>query len=110
MFDCVSITEVTVAAGWIAGLAILALIATGWRKTARTTADPARARRPDQAPIGIEVVDLPAPIDRPTSVWRRVRGVVGGTVLAVWLGAVVAAILGFGVAFVIITLSHMLKR
>lgn len=105
-----SITEVTVAAGWIAGLAILALIATGWRKTARATADPARARRPDEAAVGIEVVDVPAPINVPTPVWRRVWAAVSGTVLAIWIGAVVATVLGFGVAFSIITLTRMLKR
>ena len=110
MFDCVSITEVTVAAGWIAGLAILALIATGWRKTARATADPARARRPQQAEIGVEVVDLPAPIDRPTPIWRRLVAALGGTTLAVFFGAVTATFLGFGVAYAIITLTHMLKR
>lgn len=110
MFDCVSITEVTVAAGWIAGLAILALIATGWRKTARATADPVRARRPDEAPIGIEVIGLPPEIQRPLPVWRRMWAVVASGTLAVWMGAVVATVAGFGVAYLVITLTHMLKR
>jgi hypothetical protein len=30
--------------------------------------------------------------------------------LAVWVGAVVATAVGFGVAFVVITLTHMLKK
>lgn len=110
MSDCVSITEVTTAAGWIAGLAIVALIAAGWRKTARATADPARARDPGAAPWGVEVMAGPTQFERPTRWYRRVWSVVAGSVLGVWLGAVVATILGFGVAFAVITLTHMLKR
>jgi hypothetical protein len=110
MSDCVSITEVTTAAGWIAGLAIVALVATGWRKTARATADPARARRPHRAPTGVEVTELKAPFNSRTRWWRRAWSVVAGSVLAVWVGAVAATALGFGVAWVVITLTSMLKK
>jgi hypothetical protein len=108
--DCVSITEVTTAAGWIAGLAIVALIATGWRKTARATAHPARARRPDRAPTGVEVTTVQTPIHAPTPVLRRVWSVVAGSVLAMWVGAVLATVLGFGIAWAVITLTQMLKQ
>jgi hypothetical protein len=125
MSDCVGITEVTVAAGWIAGLSILALIATGWRKTARAAADPARGADPavgpvgppgspgspgPVGPIGAEVVEVEAPIERPTPVLRRIGAAAAGGALAVWIGAVVATVLGFGVAYGVITLTHMLKR
>jgi hypothetical protein len=106
----VSITEVTTAAGWIAGLAIVALIATGWRKPARATADPARARRPRSATTGLEVAELKAPMARRSPWWRRLWSIVAGSVLAVWIGAVVATILGFGTAWLVITLTNMLKR
>jgi hypothetical protein len=108
--DCVSITEVTTAAGWIAGLAIVALIATGWRKTARATANPARARRPDRAPTGVEVVTVDTPMDHHAHTLKRVWSVVAASALAVWVGAIVATVLGFGVAYAVITLTHMLKR
>jgi hypothetical protein len=108
--DCVSVTEVSTAAGWIAGLAILALIATGWRKTARATANPARARRPDRAPAGVEVTTVQTPIAQRTPVLKRVWAVVASSALAIWVGAVVATAIGFGVAFAVITLTHMLKR
>ena len=98
------------AAGWIAGLAILALIATGWRKTARAAADPARAQRFDTAGSGVELTEVAAPIDRPTHVLRRVWSVVASGALAIWIGAVAATVVGFGVAYAVITLSHMLKR
>jgi len=113
MSDCVGITEVTVAAGWIAGLGILALIATGWRKTARATADPARGGDRSLGAggsFGAEVVEVEAPIHRPTPVLRRVGAAAAGGALAVWIGAVVATMLGFGVAYGVITLTHMLKR
>ena len=110
MSDCVGITEITVAAGWIAGLAILALIATGWRKTARAAADPARGTDTVMGPVGEDVVEVAAPIDRPTPVLRRLGAAAVGGALAVWIGAVVATIVGFGIAYGVITLSHMLKR
>jgi hypothetical protein len=113
MSDCVGITEVTVAAGWIAGLAILALIATGWRKTARAAVDPARGADPavgSVGSLGAEVVEMEAPIERPTPVLRRIGAAAAGGALAVWIGAVVATVLGFGVAYGVITLTHMLKR
>lgn len=110
MSDCVSITEVTTAAGWIAGLAIVALIATGWRKTARATAAPARARRPMRAHVGLEVAEQPAPMHRRVPVWRKVWAVGASAGLAVWVGAITATVLGFGVAWLVITLTGMLKR
>lgn len=88
----------------------MALIATGWRKTARATADPARARRPHRAPSGVEVTALQTPLDPPPSVFRRVWSVIAGSVLAIWIGAVAATVIGFGVAYAVITLTHMLKR
>ncbi len=108
--SCVNITEVTTAAGWIAGLAIVALIAAGWRKPARATADPARARRPSSAPAGLEVAEIKATMARRTPWWRRLWSVVAGSILAVWVGAVVATIIGFGTAALVITLTNMLKR
>lgn len=110
MSDCVSITEVTTAAGWIAGLAIVALIATGWRKTARATAAPARARHPLRAHVGVDVAEQQASLHRRVPVWRKVWAATAGTALAVWVGAITATVLGFGIAWLVITLTHMLKR
>jgi hypothetical protein len=106
----VNITEVTTAAGWIAGLAIVALIAAGWRKPARATADPGRARRPLDAPAGLEVTEMQAPLARRSRWWRRLWSLVASSVLAVWVGAIVATIVGFGTAMLVITLTNMLKR
>ncbi|MGB8859340.1 MAG: hypothetical protein WCC60_08790 [Ilumatobacteraceae bacterium] len=105
-----SITEVTTAAGWIAGLAIVALIAAGWRKPARATADPARARRQATAPTGLEVAEVRATLARRSPWWRRLWSLLASSVLAVWVGAVMATIIGFGTAWLVITLTDMLKR
>lgn len=107
---CVNITEVTTAAGWIAGLAIVALIAAGWRKPARATADPARARRPLSATSGLEVAEVKAPPAVRTRWWRRLWSVVASSVLAVWVGAIAATVIAFGTAWIIITLTDMLKQ
>jgi len=106
----VNVTEVTTAAGWVAGLAIVALIATGWRQTARATADPARARRPDRAPTGLEVKGVEAPLYHGTHWIRRLWALATGSVLAVALAAVTATVVGFGTAYLVITLTSMLKR
>jgi hypothetical protein len=108
--SCVSITEVTTAAGWITGLAIVALIATGWRKPARATADPARARRPRSAFTGLEVAEVKAPMAKRSPWWRRLWAIAASGALAVWVGAVVATIVGFGVAWLVITLTDLLKQ
>ena len=107
---CVGITDVTTAAAWIVGLAIVALIAAGWRKRARATADPARARLPSRAPVGIPMEEVHAPLYRPASIWRRVWSLGAGTVIAILTGAVLATFLGFGLAFAVITLTEMLKK
>ena len=104
------VNEVTIESGWIAGLAIVALIAAGWRKPARATARSLRAHpslRPTER-FGVTAVEAPA--YRHPRWWRRLWSVVAGSVLAVWTGAITATIIGFGAAWMVIRLSEMLKR
>lgn len=42
--------------------------------------------------------------------WRRLWSVIAGSVLAVWIGAVLATLIGIGTAALVITLTNMLKR
>ncbi len=88
----------------------MALIATGWRKTARATANPARARRPSRAPIGVQVTTVQTPINHRPPFLKRVWAVIASGALALWVGAIVATAVGFGVAFAVIVLTDMLKR
>lgn len=105
-----NVTELTTAAGWIAGLAIVALIASGWRKPARAVADPARARMQRGIPDRAHVVDERAPLAEHIPMWKRVWAVVASGGLALWVAAVTATVIAFGAAWIVITLTDMLKQ
>lgn len=108
MSSGVSVTEITTAAGWLAGLAIVALLATGWRKPARASADSSqRDHQPADPPA---LGEASADLYRPAPWWRRVWSIVWGSALSMWVGAVVATFVGFGVAKAVITLTDLLKR
>ncbi|MEP7203881.1 MAG: hypothetical protein ABI894_14825 [Ilumatobacteraceae bacterium] len=105
-----STRELTIATAWIAVLAIVALVAAGWRKPARATANPARALRPRRARIGLPVVAVEAPLHRRTLVLRKLWALVAGSTMAATMGAIAATLIGFGMSWIVITLSHMLKK
>lgn len=105
-----NLTSATTAAGWIVGLAILALIAAGWRKPARATADPSRARLPHRAKRGVPVEEVHTPSYRRTPIWVRIRAAAAGSVMAVILGAVTATLVGYGAALFVIRLTDMLRK
>lgn len=109
MSGCVSITELTTASAWIAGLAIVALIAAGWRKPARATAASARGSRRSPRPP-IEVVEVATEAHRRTPVWRKVWAVFASSVIAVVTGAVLATFIAAGIAYSVVTLTDMLRR
>jgi len=54
--------------------------------------------------------DVHSPLYRPASVWRRLWSLLSGSVIAVVTGAVLATVVGFGVAYSIVRLSDMLKK
>jgi hypothetical protein len=110
MSDCVSITDLTTASAWIAGLAIIALIAAGWRKPARATAVSPRAFRRDRVRTPIIVEEAPTKLHRRTALWRRVWAIVASGVIAVVTGVVIATLVSAGIAFTVITLTTMLRR
>lgn len=105
-----SLSELTTASAWIAGLAIVALIAAGWRKPARASADPARVRRRSRERPAIELAEVEAALHRRTPVWRKVWALVASSALAVVIGAVIATVVSFGIAFTVIRLTDMLRR
>ena len=95
----------------MAGLAILALVLAGWRKTARATARTPRGesnlrRRWEPVPIAETTTTL---YKRPGLV-RRLWSVVAGSALAVMIGAVLAIVLAFGTGYLVITLTDLLKQ
>ena len=106
----VSVTDLTTAAGWMAGLAIVALMFAGWRKTARAVPRTPRAepklRRP-RVPIGI--AEATVPLYKPPNLIRRVLAGIAGAGLGVVIGIVSAIVIAFGTAFVVITLTDLLR-
>jgi hypothetical protein len=106
----VSTRELTIATAWIAVLAIVALVAAGWRKPARATANPARALRPDRARTGIPVAEERAPLHRRPQLWRKIWSLAAGSTMAVVTGVIAATLIGFAASWIVITLSHMLKK
>ncbi len=106
----VSVTDLTTAAGWMAGLAIAALVFAGWRKTARAVPRTPRAepklRRP-RVPIGI--AEATVPLYKPPNIVRRVLAGVASAGLGVVIGVVSAIVIAFGSAYVVITLTDLLK-
>lgn len=104
-----SVESLTVQLAVVAGLAIAALVLTGWRKPAR--AQPRRRRGdsvPEWAPI---IVDHePAPLYRRPGPLRRLVAVTASGGLAVITGAVVATVLAFATAYAVVTLTGLLKQ
>jgi hypothetical protein len=106
----VSVTDLTTAAGWMAGLAIAALVFAGWRKTARAIPRTPRAepklRRP-RVPIGI--AEATVGLYKPPNILRRLWAAAASAGLAIIIGAVSAVVIAFGAAFIVITLTDLLK-
>jgi ABC-type nitrate/sulfonate/bicarbonate transport system permease component len=94
----------------MAGLAILALIFAGWRKNARAVARTPRAepkvRRP-RVPIGI--AEATVPLYKPPNLIRRALAAFASAGIGVIIGIVSAIVIAFGTAFVVITLTDLLK-
>ena len=103
-------TRLTVAAAMIAGLAIVALVATGWRPRARAAISSARTRHPERLGTPQPVSEVHAPLDAHTPWLKRVWTAIAGFGLAVWVGAALATIIGFGMSWLVVTLTNMLRR
>lgn len=106
----VDTTRLTVAAAMIAGLAIVALVATAWRPRARAVVDPARTRHPERLTAPQPVAEVRAPLEGHTPWLKRVWSALAGFGLAVWVGAALATVVGFGMAWLVVTLTSMLRR
>jgi hypothetical protein len=111
-----SVAGITLRAGLIAGLAIVALLLTGWRKPAR--AEPRSPRgvverglvyKTGPAP-GVVVDQLDTPEYHRPGLLRRVMAAVASGGIAVLFGAVMAVVVSFGVAMAVIWLTDLLKQ
>lgn len=94
----------------IAGLATVALIATAWRPRARAAIDLTHAHHRERLGDAGAVTELHTPLERPTPWLKKLWSALAGFGLAVWIGAAMATIIGIGFAWLVITLSGMLRR
>ena len=110
-----SVAGITVRAGLIVGLAIVALLLTGWRKPAR--AEPRSPRgvverglvyKTGPAP-GVVVDQLDTPEYRRPGLVRRILAAVASGGIAILFGAVAAIVVAFGVAMAVTWLTDLLK-
>ncbi len=95
----------------MAGLAVLALVLAGWRKTARATARTPRGesilrRQWDPVPIAETTTTL---YKRP-GLLRRLWSALAGSMLAVVIGAILAIVVAFGTGYLVVTLTDLLKQ
>lgn len=94
----------------MAGLAVVALLFAGWRKTARAAPRVPRVRRAVVGPTGFAVSEVEAPYHHRTPVWRKVWALAGTVVLMVVVGAATATVVGYSVAWTVTTLTELLKQ
>ena len=58
---------------------------------------------------GVAVAEDATPLHRGTPWWRRVIAVLGSSVIGVVIGAALATVISFGIAWSVITLTSMLR-
>jgi hypothetical protein len=111
-----SVAGITLRAALIAGLAMVALLLTGWRKPAR--AEPRSPRgiverglvyRTGPAP-GVPVDHLDAPEYRRPGLVRRLLAAVASGGVALLIGVLMAIVVSFAVAMAVIWLTDLLQR
>jgi len=93
------------------GLAMLALVLAGWRKTARPTPRTPRRDplvRRSWEPVG--VAETTTSLYKRPSLLRRLWAVVASSGIAVVIGTVLAIVVAFGSALLVITLTDLLKQ
>ncbi len=105
-----SVDDLTSRLVLIAGLALIALIAAGWRKPARATVRTPRFRvgRTTAAPFGVPVVRQPLVGYRRPGIIHRFLALGTMGVLAVIAGAVLAILTTFSAVWGVVKLTDLL--
>ena len=92
-------------------MAIAALVLAGWRKNARAAPrtprrEPVIRRR--WVPVGIAATTVP--LYRRAGPIRRVWAIIAGSGIAIIMGALLATVVAFGLAYIVTTLTDLLKQ
>jgi hypothetical protein len=106
----VSVNDLTIRAAIIAGLAIVALVLTGWRKTARATPKTSRATASSPRQAAVPVIREPTPAYHPPNPVQRLLSLVTSGGLALLVGAVIATVTAFAIAVIVTTMTNLLKQ
>jgi heme A synthase len=106
----VSINDVTVRMAWLVGLAVVALALAGWRKTARAQPKGPRTPTGSVRRVPFEVTEGIARPYHAAGPLRRVWALVASSGLAILIGAVLATVTAFSLAWVVVTLTNLLKQ
>jgi hypothetical protein len=104
-----SVDGLTVRAAFIAGLAIVALLLTGWRKPARAESRSPRGPSTRQSG-GVAVDHFDAPAYRRPGLVRRVLALVASGGIGVLTGVIVAIVTSFAIAIAVIRLTNLLQQ
>lgn len=92
----------------MAGLAIAALLLTGWRKPARAEArSPRGAWRRDTSGVIVDHID--APVYRRPGPIRRILALGASGGIGILIGVLSAILISFTVAFAVIWLTNLLQ-
>lgn len=95
---------------FIAGLALVALLLTGWRKPARAEPRSPRAALRRREPSGIAVEHHDAPLYRRPGVLRRVLAAVASGGIGILAGVIAAIVTSFAVAAAVIWMTNLLEQ
>jgi hypothetical protein len=106
----VSVNDLTIRAAVVAGLAIVALLLTGWRKAARATPKTSRGSSSQPRVVPYQVVRQPTPAYHAPNPVRRLWALVASGGLAVVIGAVLATVVAFAAAVVVTRMTDLLKQ
>ncbi|MFZ8997465.1 MAG: hypothetical protein ACO225_12055 [Ilumatobacteraceae bacterium] len=108
----ISVDGLTVRAAFLAVLAVVTLVLTGWRKPARVGSTSPRgqareltSRSPEP---GISVEHLETELHRRAGPIRRLAAAIGAGTIAVITGMVLAIVLSFAAALAVIRLTDLL--
>ena len=104
-----SVSGLTVKATFIAVLAMVALLLTGWRKPTRARTRTVR-HQIGRAPTVTAIVDVGSPTHQRSGLVRRVADLAATGIIAVLIGVVTAIVLSLGLAWFVIHLTDLLQK
>jgi hypothetical protein len=105
----ISVDGLTVRAAFIAGLAMVALLLTGWRKPAR--AEPRTPRGPlRRDPSGFPVQHHDAPLYKRPGIVRRILAALASGGIGVLTGVLAAIVTAFAIAVAVIWMTNLLEQ